>query len=187
MNDEHIERILSSLAEIEAPKHRTALRTALLREHVRTRRHISPLQLFYEISTMQKTLIPLSTFAVVALVLVGTLGLTHKSAEAQELVQRSMARAVRLTPEMRTQIEAKLKADMMQTLKDAYAAPDLRILTKEEYEKESQFTVATSVPRMGNDYRAKTFEATSDAEYSVGEAGSFTVSTQGPLARRHFL
>jgi len=117
---------------------------------------------------MQKTLIPLSTFAVVALVLVGTLGLTHKSAEAQELVQRSMARAVRLTPEMRTQIEAKLKADMMQTLKDAYAAPDLRILTKEEYEKDRNLPSRLRSSH-GNDYRRQNFRGNFRREYSVGK------------------
>src|SRR6185369_12517058 len=139
MNDEHIEKLLASLDDVHAPKHRTALRAALMREHARIRRPYFTFSALTRYITMQKALIPVSTFAVLTLIVVGTLGFTHKSAEAQELVQRSMAAAARLAPEMRAEIEANIKADMMKTLEEAYKAPDLRILTAAEYEKESQF------------------------------------------------
>lgn len=151
MNDEQLKKILFRMGEtkVKLPEHRTALRAALLRQHAQARQPYFVFSTVTKFVTMKAAWIPVSTFAVLALVFVGTVGISHKSAEAQELVQRSMARAVKLAPEMRAQIEAQLKADMMQTLKDAYAAPDLRILTKEEYEKEAQFTIATGTVAFG--------------------------------------
>jgi hypothetical protein len=177
MNDEHVEQILASLKEVHAPKHRTALRAALMREHARVRRPYFALQSFTQYMTMKTALIPVSTFAVLALVTIGTLGVTHKSAEAQELVERSMARAIQIPAEMRAKIEEQMKADMMETLKEAYAAPDLRILTREEYEKEAQFTMATGTPRTATIAAVRKIH-NAEADFAVaGEVGTFTVSS----------
>lgn len=147
MNDEHIEKMLASVNEdFSAPKHRTALRSALMREHARTRRPYFALRLSRYLS-MKTAMIPVSAIAVLVLVAAGTFGVTQKSAEAQELAERAMARVVQIPPEMRAQIEAQMKSDMMQALEEAYRAPDLRILTREQYEKEAQFTFATGTPR----------------------------------------
>jgi hypothetical protein len=130
---------------------------------------------------MRTALIPVSSFAVLALVVVGTLGVTHKSAEAQELAERAMARAVQIPVEMREKIEAQLKADMMETLKEAYAAPDLRILTREEYEKEAQFTMATGTPATAAFAAVRNIHTVNSDVAVSGEAGSFKVSHTAPL------
>jgi hypothetical protein len=57
-------------------------------------------------------------------------------AQAQDALKRTMKFADKMTPEQRAQIEEKIQADLKQTLEEAYNAPDLKILTPEEFNAE---------------------------------------------------
>lgn len=57
-------------------------------------------------------------------------------AQAQDAIKRSMKFADKLTPERRAEIEEKIQADLKATLEEAYNAPDLKILTPEEFNAE---------------------------------------------------
>lgn len=124
--------------EVDAPHHRTLLRRALLQQEQR-----SALHSFVTLISMNKYYVSLgSVAAVVAIALVVAISpLNPQVVSAQEQVNRAYARAVAISPEMRAQLEGKMKADMMKTLEEAKAAPDLKIMTREEYEKDAQFTI----------------------------------------------
>jgi hypothetical protein len=145
MSRKNIEETLAELSAAEVPQsaRRASLRAALLSAHGNRR---DSLLIKYVSFTMTR-IVPVSAMA--ALIIVLSVGMTVGNtsvAEAQELVQRSMTRAKAITPEIRERIEAQMKADMLQTLEEAYAAPDLRVMTPEEYQKESKFTISTSGP-----------------------------------------
>lgn len=117
---------------------RLRLRNELLETHARIQaspyRSLQKLimNLFF-MGNVKKFSFAVSTLAVV---LIGTavfnMAMPAHSAQARELVERSMAKVLKITPEMRQEIEARIKADMEATLKEARAAKDLRTITKEE-------------------------------------------------------
>jgi hypothetical protein len=57
-------------------------------------------------------------------------------AQAQDALKKTMKFAERLTPEQRAEVEEKIQADLKTTLEEAYNAPDLKILTPEEFQAE---------------------------------------------------
>lgn len=82
------------------------------------------------------TPIGLTIVTVAALALsVGPYSVTQTpKAEAQEAVRKAHSRFTALTAEQRQQIEAKIRADMSETLEEARRAKDLKILSPEEFE-----------------------------------------------------
>lgn len=139
MHEKEIVDILKSArGETDAPLHRAQLRRAVLSSG-----GSAPLHDFLIMISMHKYYVSLgSVAAVVALALVVAMSpLSPKVVSAQEQVNRAFARAVAISPEMRAQLEEKMKADMLKTLEEAKAAPDLKVMTKEEYEKDGQFTI----------------------------------------------
>lgn len=184
MKEYDIEQVLRRGAgEADAPSHRTALRRALLSAHPGAG-YRSPLRTLVTFIVMKKHYIPAG--ALTALLIVGIFAFSISSssvAQAQELVNRSMARAVEISPEVRAQLEAQMKADMLKTLAEAKAAPDLRILTKEQFEKESQFSFSTGpAPMLGASSAPTTFKSVSMTHVGVAPAGeqgaTFSVNTQ---------
>jgi hypothetical protein len=144
-NHEIIEVLRRLKGEADAPTHRRALRYALIsRSH---RGHsFAALQHLVIYFGMKKYYFSGGALAAVALVGILTFSTNNAVAQAQEQVARSYARATQISPEMREQLESHMKADMLETLAEAKAAPDLRILTKEEFEKESPFTISKVAP-----------------------------------------
>lgn len=144
MTEEQLQHILArrGATAVDSSAHKRMLRAALLSVHAQ-KHGLSPYQLV-DISRMSRILIPTGALAVLAALVLTSFSMTPSSvAEAQEVAERAMARAVALSPDLRAQLEAYMKADMMDALKEAYAAPDLRALSKEEYEKDAPFTVST--------------------------------------------
>jgi hypothetical protein len=142
MHDKDIIKILQhARGETDAPLHREALRRAILSKK---RGSFAPLQDFITQISMHKYYLSVGTVAAVAAIaaVVALSPISPSTVSAQEQVQRAFARATALTPEMRAEIEEKMKADMLKTLEEAKAAPDLKIMTKEEYEKDAQFTIS---------------------------------------------
>ncbi len=127
--------------EADAPAHRESLRHALMAMHT-SHTGIAALRTTVTYIVMKKFYMPVGALAAVALVAALTFNPTNPElAQAQEAVNRAFTRAVQISPEMRAKIEEKMKADMLKTLEEAKAAPDLRILTKEQFEAESPFTI----------------------------------------------
>ncbi len=142
-----IDILRSARGEVDAPMHRSVLRRALL---MRQQRFV-PLQRFVSIISMNRLYVSMgSVMAMVAIAVVVAISpLTSTVVSAQEQVNRAFTRAVQISPAMRAELETKMKADMLETLKEAKAAPDLKIMTKEEYEKDSQFKFSTGPGPMG--------------------------------------
>ncbi len=193
MTNEHdIIAKLKNAKEAEAPSHQAALRSTLLSMHAARRARFEPLQNFLNFISMKKYSIPVGVFAVVALAFVINFGaLDASKAQAEELAHRAYARAISISPEMRAQFEAQMKADMQETLKEALAAKDLRILTPEEFKKESPFTISTTSNvgfqavggGVGNaEFRNVKVIKGEGGSVQAGEGGAtFTVSTGGPI------
>lgn len=123
--------------DVRLPRHAETTRALLLKSHERLvkRRHGHGFSL-----PMKRLALSLSIVGVAACVLAVTLApqqvFQTPVAHAQELVNRAAARVAFLPMETREEIEKRMKSDMDQTLAEAKAAPDLRILSREEFEKE---------------------------------------------------
>ena len=145
MNEKEIAEALGKMAEADAPLHASVVRSALMQAHAP--KGFAPLRALITHFVMNKYTTPGLVLGAVMLAFVFNFtAIDPATAQAQEMAERAFARAVKLSPEMRAKIEEKMKADLMQTLEEAKAAPDLRILTKEEFEKESPFTISTTSP-----------------------------------------
>lgn len=143
MNEKEIIDALKKGAEADAPLHSTHVRRALLSAH--TQKGFAPLRRLITHIVMNRYSVPTTAFGIVALALVfNFVAFDASTVSAQEVANRAFARAIKISPEMRAQLEEKMKADMLETLKEARAAADLRILTREEFEKESPFTISTT-------------------------------------------
>ncbi len=136
-----IDVLKSARGEVDSPAHRTHLRRALLMRQ----QQFAPLSHFLTIISMNRYYVSVGSVAAVVAIamLVAVSPFSSHVASAQEQVQRAYARAIELTPAMRAELESTMKADMLKTLAEAKAAPDLKIMTKEEYEKSGQFTFST--------------------------------------------
>lgn len=123
--------------DVRLPRHAETTRALLLKSHERwtKHRHGHGFSL-----PMKRFALSLSIVGVAACVLAVTLVpqqvFQTPVVHAQELVNRAAARVAFLPVETREEIEKRMKADMDQTLAEAKAAPDLRILSPEEFEKE---------------------------------------------------
>ncbi len=149
MNEQEIIDALRKGKEAEAPLWHGRTRRSLLLQHSRIGR-FALLRTFITHLVMNKYSIPGTVLGVLALSLVLNFATMHtEKAQAEELAQRAFTRAIQISPEMRAKLEASMKADMLDTLKEARAAKDLRILTAEEYAKESNFTISTSSVALG--------------------------------------
>ncbi len=195
MNEKKIIEVLGRLkGEADAPTHRAALRRALLSEQKNMPR-FAALNYLITFKTMKRYYIPL---AALALVVAGAAAFNPGDpavAQAQEQAQRAFTRAIAISPEMRAELEGKMKADMLATLKEAMAAPDLKIMTKEEYQAQSPFSFSTGPAPMLDPTEIHTYKTVSvtkgelaeDAEGAnftvingsamAGEAGTFNVAT----------
>ncbi len=170
MNEKQLQDILARMGEkkVESEAHQTLLRRALLSLHTE-RSGFSLFKTALARSYMTRSIIPAGTLVAFILIIGTGLSVTNTGiAEAQELVERSIARAIAIPVEMREALEAQMKADMMETLEEAYAAPDLRILTREEYEEEGQFTFSTTT-QPGN------------MKWAGEKAGTISISSIGTI------
>lgn len=150
MSERDITDILVRHERADSPRHKAALRRALLARHRAHTGTLAALRSFLTDTAMRKYSVPAMALGVFALAFViNFTAIDAETAEAQELAQKAFTRAVKLTPEMRATIEAKMKADMLETLKEAREAKDLRIMTPEEFKKESPFTISTTSPMIG--------------------------------------
>lgn len=125
--------------ELELPAHRRVLRRALLRAYEQNRSHRR--FGFFPITPM-KQFAPAAVLGIAVLVAAVSF-IPHTSiptpvANAQELVKNAAKKVPMLSADMRTEIEKRMKADMAATLEEALAAPDLRILTPEEYQADME-------------------------------------------------
>jgi hypothetical protein len=171
MHEKEIVTILQSArGETDAPLHRTHLRRTVL--SAPRDRSFAPLQNLITNISMNKYYLSVGTVALVAAiaVLVAVSPLSTHVVSAQEQVQRAYARAVAISPAVRAELEANMKADMLATLAEAKAAPDLKIMTKEEYEKDGQFQFRTG-PGAGGVQGSMTSASFTVAQGQPSEAG----------------
>lgn len=89
-------------------------------------------------------------------------------AQAQDALKKTMKFAEKLTPEQRAEIEEKIQADLKATLEEAYNAPDLKILTPEEFQAEFNADAALN-PKLEEALNARLDHIKVNAE---GEEGS---------------
>jgi hypothetical protein len=140
MNTQHTE---GGESEISLT-HRDALRRSLLSVHSKGvfSAHLSPRSLIINLFSMKKTLVP-AGILVLALAMFVSMGFGDSNvAQARELLDRSFTKAFKLSPEMQARLESHMKAGLQATYEEAKAAPDLRVLSAEEYEKEALFTIS---------------------------------------------
>lgn len=188
MNEHDILKALKSKQRADAPLFEARLRRALLGKHS-GKNGFAMLPTFLTRFAMKKYSIPSAVLGVFAIALVlNFAGVTPQTASAQEVAQRAFTRAKQISPEMRAKLEAYMKSDMLETLKEARAAKDLRILTPEEYAKEAQFTISTSSNAVAFSKALSVGEPTNvkmvrsfnhelpEGGTIGGETGSFTVS-----------
>ena len=172
--------------EADAPLHRAQLRRTVLSTPAST---FTTLQNFLNIISMNKYYLSMGSIAaVVAVAVVVSLSpIDPNVASAQEQVNRAFTRAVQISPAMRAELEANMKADMLKTLEEAKAAPDLTVMTKEEYEKDSQFKFSTGPgPVMGGTLDAVAIKHVEGDPTEAGENIMFTASaTAIPAGELH--
>jgi hypothetical protein len=147
MKEKEIIKILQSVrGEVDAPAHRAHLRRAVLSQKEKGEGVFAALRPYTHIISMNRYYFSIGTVAAVAAiaVVVAMSPISSGVASAEEQVNRAFTRAVQISPEMRAQLEGNMKADMLETLKEAKAAPDLKIMTREEYEKDGQLTFSSA-------------------------------------------
>lgn len=83
----------------------------------------------------------LAIVAVVALSFGTFSGANIAHAQAKELIKLSQTQISEISPEMRAKLEITLNTNMADTLAEAYAAADLRIMTEAEYQKNGKMVL----------------------------------------------
>lgn len=139
------------------PAHSRVLRRALLARH--GEKAVRPRLSFFLLQPM-KRFVPFAALSIAVLIVAVTSVIPQTSltptpvANAQELLNRAVTKASVMPTDMRAEIEKRMKSDMAETLKEAKAAPDLRILTPDEFEQEMhtqmQADQANSMPIEGS-------------------------------------
>ncbi len=171
-----IDVLRSARGEVDAPAHRTHLRRALLMQ----KRQFAPLSRFLTIISMNRYYVSIGSVAAVVAVamLVAVSPFSSHVVSAQEQVQRAYARAVEISPAVRAELETKMKSDMLATLAEAKAAPDLKIMTKEEFEKDGQFKFTTGKGPVGGVVSSVAVRADGSGEpgQGMGVSGTITAS-----------
>lgn len=138
------------IPDIETPKHKQLLRSALL--NAPRKSFVSNfLNRIRQMPILQR----IASTAVAAVVLFALFasggtkpGENVAHANAAETLNRAFVKAVALSPEQRTAIEGKIKAGLMDSLEEAKRAKDLTYLTKEEFDREFN-QMATPMPAPG--------------------------------------
>jgi hypothetical protein len=196
MHEKDIIKVLRNVrGETDAPLHRARLRRMVLSQSKDT--SFAPLHTLAQIISMNKYSVSVgSVLAIAALALVAAVSplSSPKVVSAEEQVQKAFTRAIAISPEMRAKLEAHMKADMLKTLEEAKAAPDLKIMTKEEFEKDSQFTFSHGpvggmvsvgtlggvAGEVGDSPHTVAFAHSAVGVRAEGEDAIFTVSTEDP-------
>ena len=171
--------------EADAPLHRAHLRRAVLSTPASS---FTTLHNFLNIISMNKYYLSMGSIAaVVAVAVVVSLSpIDPNVASAQEQVNRAFTRAIAIPAEMRAELETKMKADMLKTLEEAKAAPDLKIMTKEEFEKDSQFKFSTGPSPVGGTISTVALKHVDGAPTEAGGNVMFTASaTAIPAGELH--
>jgi hypothetical protein len=138
------EELQSTLDTLETPSqinhtHKRQLKHILMSK-ASSSSGLKNLFLSYYSMSLVKKVAPLGIVAVVAIALVVSLVPNSHTpqAQAQELVNRSIGQVMAIPAQTREEIEKNINADMEQTLEEAKHAPDLHVITKEEFEKEDE-------------------------------------------------
>lgn len=138
MNHEELQHYLDALktpASINSA-HKRRLKRALVR--AASSSGFKNVFLTLHSMSLAKKLVPLGVIVIVgAAVIANVLPSSFTPpVNARELVNQSLDRAVTIPVETRKEIEKHIDADMEETLEEAKRAPDLKIITKAEFERE---------------------------------------------------
>jgi hypothetical protein len=177
MTDQEFKKHLEQLnvPDIQASKQAQVLKLALLSQHKArfwlTSVFLNAIYSYKQMSTFKKF-----SPVLAALIIAITVGALHQfpTASAQATVNKAMMRAEKLSPEQKATIEAKIKADLNQSLEEAKAAPDLKI----ETDNTSAFGKITAP--FGKVKKALTFKHKADGTEPAGEAAFGIAMSGGP-------
>lgn len=162
MNTDHFEKNLQeNLADFVIKSHQDVLKKALYKQYKKKKQH--PL-LFTIISKKGGEYIMhhkfltfgMTGFAVVAIA-IGIFIASGSSfspvkpaqVQAQELIDKSFARIIKLSPEEQKELEQKLKADLENSLEEARNAKDLEIVPESEIERVEMPKIEEGKPMVG--------------------------------------
>lgn len=142
MKEENLKRKLENLekVDIDAPRFKQALKHSLMKRHESKK----GVFMFVEnslnmIKTIKIVALPVAAFVLVLafVFMVPQSGITNE-VHAAELVQKAHSRTLDLPDEVRRAIESRIQHNLIDVLAEAKQAPDLRLLTEEEFQAEME-------------------------------------------------
>jgi hypothetical protein len=142
MNKKHFNSYLDSIAvpDVKTPTQKEKLRQALLATAFEKNSNSNVRVKGGEQYNMRRILLTVTSALVVSVVLLGMslfypAFINTPQAQAKDLVDRVIFKVADLSPEERKAIEQKIQDDLMESLKEAKAAKDLRIVPESEIER----------------------------------------------------
>jgi hypothetical protein len=141
MNNKQFEKQLKTdLPDFELTSHKNALKKLLVNSYTPRISERNYLWKGGDYVVKHKIIsIGVTGFLVIALLVGWTIFGDNKlsplppaQAEAQEIIDRTFDRIIKLTPEEQKELEIRLQADLQSSLEEARNAPDLRIVPEEE-------------------------------------------------------